>query len=159
MFARIVFIVSLIFITTVDLSTAGTFDYEEQNWKWERAFDSIVVVTGHKEGETKKFIGPENERGHPGSNKDDPYKDFFEERGEQPEVIVPPKSSLGTGFFINDIHVVTNYHVVKGMDSFTIYTWSHPFAVEKVKLIGYDETVDILLRIIFFLIRDFTEVS
>ncbi len=144
MFARIIFIVSLILVTTVDLSTAGTFDYEKQNWKWERAFDSVVVVTGHTEGESKKFIGPKNEQGHPGPNDDgDPYKDFFEERGEQPEVIVPPKSSLGTGFFINDIHIVTNYHVVKGMDSFTVYTWSHPFAITKVELIGYDETVDI----------------
>ena len=143
MFARIIFIVSLILVTTVDLSTAGTFDYEKQDWKWKRAFDSIVVVTGHSAGESKKFIMPNNKKGVPSPNGEDPYKDFFEERGEQPEVIVPPKSSLGTGFFINDIHIVTNYHVVKGMDTFTIYTWSFPFAVKEVVLIGYDETVDI----------------
>ena len=34
MFARIIFIVSLILVTTVELSTPGTFDYEKQDWKW-----------------------------------------------------------------------------------------------------------------------------
>ena len=80
MFARIIFIVSLILVTTVDLSTAGTFDYEKQDWKWKRAFDSIVVVTGHSAGESKKFIMPNNKKGVPSPNGEDPYKDFFEER-------------------------------------------------------------------------------
>jgi S1-C subfamily serine protease len=138
MLARIVFIISFIFVTT---ATAGTFDYKKQDWKWESTFDSIVVVTGQKSGESMTFLGPDDSPKGPFDK--DPYKDFFDERGEKPEIIVPPKSSLGTGFFINDIHIVTNYHVVKNMDTFTIYTWSFPFAVKEVVLIGYDETVDI----------------
>ncbi len=50
---------------------------------------------------------------------------------------------MGTGFFINKIHVVTNYHVIKNFDSVKLYAYNHPFAITDVKIIGYDEEIDI----------------
>ena len=50
---------------------------------------------------------------------------------------------MGTGFFINKIHVVTNYHVIKNFDTLKIYAYDHPFAITDIKIVGYDEEVDI----------------
>jgi S1-C subfamily serine protease len=61
-------------------------------------------------------------------------------------------SGMGTGFFIDEHHIVTNYHVVKqrgdGKANIKIYSYNYPFVIEDVTLIGYDAEIDIaVLRI------------
>ena len=58
---------------------------------------------------------------------------------------------MGTGFFIDQYHIVTNYHVVKernGKADIKVYSYNYPFVIDDVTLIGYDEEADIaVLRI------------
>ena len=135
MLIRLICIVSLVLITLN--SPARSEDSKE--WKWKNAFSAVVVITGQREASTEKFIIPDDDL------SPDPYKDFFKEFDETPEVIIPPKNSLGTGFFISEIHVVTNYHVVKGMDSLVLYAYDYPFKITNVELIGFDEAADIAI--------------
>lgn len=50
---------------------------------------------------------------------------------------------MGTGFFISDTHIVTNYHVIKGSTELTIYAYGWPFEITDAKIIGYSEAIDI----------------
>ncbi len=121
------FILILLFST---VSFAGHLDS-----KWERTFNSVVLVTS----ETVLTKEPITE----------PVPDIFE-NGEpkqpppfqSPESILP-KFVMGTGFFINEIHVVTNYHIIKNFDKIKIYAYNHPFEITDVKLVGYDAEIDI----------------
>jgi len=122
--------VKKIFLVTVFvLFSSISFAEIDIDWKWGKVFNSVVLISGENVAETipkSPDVAP-----HEKEQKFDSLK---------PRVI---PYGMGTGFFINKVHIVTNYHVVKGMDTFTIYTWSFPFAVKEVVLIGYDETVDI----------------
>lgn len=77
-------------------------------------------------------------------------KDSSHEAGEEEAPTIP--GGMGTGFFIDEYHIVTNYHVVKqrvpGKADIKVYTYNYPFVIEDVTLIGYDEEIDIaVLRI------------
>ncbi len=109
-----------------------------EDWKWETAFNSVVLVSG--ENEIGKTIDPFDQAtpdGPPGENK-------------APNSVIPKTIpyGMGTGFFISKNHIVTNYHVVKGFNKITLYIYNHPYPVEDVEVIGYDSAVDIaILRV------------
>ena len=50
---------------------------------------------------------------------------------------------IGSGFFINKIHIVTNYHVIKGFEKLSIYAYNHPYVITDIEVVGYDQSVDI----------------
>jgi S1-C subfamily serine protease len=67
---------------------------------------------------------------------------------DSPDENLPPQGGMGTGFWIDENHIVTNYHVVKDNVNIKVYTYNYPFVIEKVTLIGYDAEIDIaVLRV------------
>ena len=122
------------FILILLFSTASFAGHLES--KWEKIFNSVVLITSEQVLAKKPVT-------------ESVPKEFFE-NGEpkQPPDFQPPKTIIpqfvmGTGFFINEIHVVTNYHVVKNFDKIKIYAYNHPFEITKVKIVGYDIEIDI----------------
>ena len=117
----------------------------QSDWKWEKIYNSVVLISSEKSPEKiiEESPGPDFFKDK-GPNSKDP-----DESGDPPgpnfEQFTPqiPQYGMGTGFFINKIHVVTNYHVIKNFDLLKVYGYSHPFAITDVKLVGYDEEVDI----------------
>lgn len=53
-------------------------------------------------------------------------------------------ASLGTGFYFEDNYIITNYHVVKDYNTFTVRTYND-FGPIKAKLIGYDRYTDLAI--------------
>ena len=104
-----------------------------EEWKWENAYNSVVLISGEKTPE--KIIGP------PAPESSNPL-----DKNTEFDIPIPkqlPEYGMGTGFFINKVHLVTNYHVIKNFDTLKVYTYNHPFAITEVKVIGYDEEIDI----------------
>ena len=121
----------LIFVIFSSISFA---EETPTNWKWEKAFNSIVLVS--------------SERTPDDIIKEGVPKDFFEDNEKQTPDFIPivpklPEYGMGTGFFINKVHIVTNYHVIRNFDTIKIYSYNHPFEITDVKVIGYDADVDI----------------
>ena len=117
-------------------------------WKWEKAFESVVLISTQSEKVADNTLPVEP---FPPLKKDDKSL-------EPLEPIVPPKFGMGAGFFINEIHVVTNYHVVKGAEVIRIYAFNHPFEITEVKVVGYDAEVDIaVLEILEDVEHDYLE--
>jgi len=105
---------------------------DNQEWKWETAFNSVVLIsteTNTLQLENKEPNSPPSVHGE-----------------DQPPVTVPiypPKFGVGTGFFINPIHVVTNYHVIKDVTTIQVYAYGHPYEILDVKVVGFDAESDI----------------
>jgi len=120
-------------------------------WKWEKAFDSVVLISTQSKSSTDNNALPVEP--FPPLKKDDaPLKPL--------DPIVPPKFGMGAGFYINEIHVVTNYHVVKDADIIRVYAFNHPYEITEVKLVGYDTEVDIaVLEILEDVEHDYIQFS
>ena len=119
-----------IFLVTVFvLFSSISFAEISTDWKWGKVFNSVVLISGENVAETipkSPDVAP-----HEKEQKFDSFK---------PKVI---PYGMGTGFFINKVHIVTNYHVIKNFDSIKIYAYDHPFEISDIKIIGYDEEIDI----------------
>ena len=122
----------IIFVIFSSISLAET----PVEWKWEKVYNSIVLISSEKSPE--KII------------QEPIPKEFFEEEDDEKqapkfEEFVPklPEYGMGTGFFINRVHIVTNYHVIKNFDTLKIYAYNHPFAITDIKIVGYDAETDI----------------
>ena len=108
------------------------------NEKWESIDTSLVLIsneTNMKKRLKKKF------------DKKKPFEKF--KNPETPEA-VPDQNQfgMGTGFFIAENLIVTNYHVVENSKELKVYVYNYPFAIEDVELVGYSKEVDIaVLRI------------
>ena len=138
----------LIFVIFSSISFA---EETPTNWKWEKAFNSIVLVS--------------SERTPDDIIKEGVPKDFFEDNEKQTPDFIPivpklPEYGMGTGFFINKVHIVTNYHVIRNFDTIKIYSYNHPFEITDVKVIGYDADVDIaVLEVLEDLDNDYLDWS
>ena len=128
------------FISIIILIAFSSIAFAEEiqlEWKWEKTFNSIVLISSEntpeeieKEGIPKEFFD----------------KDFDDQKlAPEFEEFVPklPEYGMGTGFFINRVHIVTNYHVIKRFDKIKVYAYNHPFAITDIRIVGYDEEVDI----------------
>ena len=133
----------LILILTI-FSTTVFAEEEPREWKWEKVYNSIVLVSSENTYEEiiKEGIPEEFFEQPPGPNKNDKANPIDPQEFEKGRPKFP-EFAMGTGFFINKIHVVTNYHVIKNFDSVKLYAYNHPFAITDVKIIGYDEEIDI----------------
>ena len=127
----------IIFLTFSSVAFADhTPNETPSEWEWEKIYNSVVLVSS--ENTSDKII-------------DEPVpKEFFEEFDDKKlapnfDKFIPklPEYGMGTGFFINKIHIVTNYHVIKNFNTLKIYAYDHPFPITDVKIIGYDAEVDI----------------
>jgi serine protease Do len=127
--------VKKIFLVTVFvLFSSISFAEIATDWKWGKVFNSVILISGENVAEIISN-GP-NER----------FKDEGPHKKEQKFDSLKPRIipyGMGTGFFINKIHVVTNYHVIKNFNKLSIYAFNHLFAITDVTLVGYDEEIDI----------------
>ena len=114
---------------------------EDIQWKWEKAFNSVVLISGENKVDV---IGLPDPFGQP--TPDGPPGPFSDPN-KTPDSVIPKTVpyGMGAGFFISENHIVTNYHVVKGFDKITLYIYNHPYPVEDVEVIGYDANVDIAI--------------
>ena len=108
-----------------------------EDWKWEKAFNSVVLVSGENVAENI-IDTPFNEPPPPESGPHD--KPNTDSNSIQPKII---PYGMGTGFFINKMHIITNYHVIKEFNKLTLYAFNHPYEITDVEIIGYDEEIDI----------------
>ena len=92
-------IILILFFTTTNLYASSLVD---KNDKWPNAFDSLALIQSMPSG-----FGIS------------PYEQFF---GEENQPMLPPgQAVIGSGFWISDIHIVTNYHVVKDTKELTVW--------------------------------------
>jgi serine protease Do len=156
----------LVFVICFLFAVPGYSDHYKDDSKKEKFDDlknAIVLITSEITQDVRqpdsnpfdKFLQPDRD------DKSTPPKQPVD-----PDIITPEESShevdeketptvpggMGTGFFIDEYHIVTNYHVVKqrvpGKANIKVYTYNYPFVIDDVTLIGYDEEIDIaVLRI------------
>jgi serine protease Do len=124
----------LILITIFVLFSSVSFAEISTDWKWGKVFNSVVLVSGENIAEIIIDDPNESDPDTP-PHKSDPKFDTLKPR------IIP--YGMGTGFFINKFHIVTNYHVIKEFNKLSIYAFNHLFAITDVTLVGYDEEIDI----------------
>ena len=125
--------------------------------KWQNLEEAVVLITTEisqdvrqpSENPFDKFLQPNSEDKTKPAPKLLPDDSSHESNEEKEPAPVP--SGMGTGFFIDQYHIVTNYHVVKernGKADIKVYSYNYPFVIDDVTLIGYDEEADIaVLRI------------
>ena len=144
----------IIFVIFSSVSFAET----PPEWKWEKAYNSVILISSEKSPENivkleptppdyfkddGPFDGPKDK------NPDDKSRNY------QPQI---PEYGMGTGFFINRVHIVTNYHVIRNFEILKIYAYNHPFAITNVKVVGYDAEVDIaVIEVLDDIGNDFLE--
>ena len=128
----------LIFVIFSSVSFAET----PPEWKWEKAYNSVILISSEKSRENIKIqpTPPDYFKDEGPFDKDPEGDSLPKSRNYQPQI---PEYGMGTGFFINRVHIVTNYHVIRNFDTLKVYAYNHPFAIENVKVIGYDAEVDI----------------
>ena len=124
----------LILITIFVLFSSASFAEISTDWKWGKVFNSVVLVSGENIAEIIIKDPNQNDPATPPHEKEQKFDTL------KPRVI---PYGMGTGFFINKFHVVTNYHVIKNFNKLSIYAFNHLFAITDVTLVGYDEEIDI----------------
>jgi len=123
-----------ILITVFVLFSSISFAEISTDWKWGKVYNSIVLISGENIAE---ISGPNqiNPDTLPHEQDEEPKFDSLKPR------IIP--YGMGTGFFINKFHIVTNYHVIKNFNKLSIYAFNHLFPITDVTIIGYDAEIDI----------------
>jgi len=141
----------LILITIFVLFSSISFAEVSTDYKWGKAFNSVVLISGENIAEIP--INDPLEK----PNRGGPHEKKSELDSPKQQII---PYGMGTGFFINKIHIITNYHVIKNFDKISIYAFSHLFPITDVTVIGYDEEIDIaVLQINEDVEHDFLEWS
>ena len=121
-------------ITVFVLFSSVSFAEISTDWKWGKVFNSVVLVSGENIAEII-IEDPNQKESDTPPHGNEPKFDTLKPR------IIP--YGMGTGFFINKFHIVTNYHVIKEFNKLSIYAFNHLFAITDVTLVGYDEEIDI----------------
>lgn len=149
----------LVLIVCFLIVTPGYSDHYTQTLKsnkWQDLEEAVVLITTEisqdvrqpSENPFDKFLRPDSEDKTRPAPKILPDESSHEANEDEP---APVPSGMGTGFFIDQYHIVTNYHVVKernGKADIKVYSYNYPFVIDDVTLIGYDEEADIaVLRI------------
>jgi len=149
----------LVLIVCFLIVTPGYSDHYTQTLKsdkWQDLEEAVVLITTEisqdvrqpSENPFDKFLQPDSEDKTRPAPKILPDESSHEANEDEP---APVPSGMGTGFFIDQYHIVTNYHVVKernGKADIKVYSYNYPFVIDDVTLIGYDEEADIaVLRI------------
>jgi serine protease Do len=135
------------------LTGQSAFSHEAKNW--EETQKAIVLVYQSQDTEDSEFsdsqeITSENAEPNPElpPNK---FNKFLEDNpNKPPEEVEKDLAGMGTGFWIDNQHVVTNYHVIKNMDQNKIQLWTafYPFPLKNIKVVGVDKSIDLaVLRV------------
>jgi len=106
----------------------------ENNLDWEKISKGIVLVYNASSEDLVEPDQGSTEKFEKFLNPQDPPKTEELERN---------LSGMGTGFWIDDKHIVTNYHVIRNMDNIQIWMPHYPFAIKNVTVVGYDKSIDI----------------
>ena len=144
----------LVLIVCFLIVTPGYSDHYTQTLKsnkWQDLEEAVVLITTEisqdvrqpSENPFDKFLQPDSEDKTRPAPKILPDESSHEANEDEP---APVPSGMGTGFFIDQYHIVTNYHVVKernGKADIKVYSYNYPFVIDDVTLIGYDEEADI----------------
>lgn len=108
----------------------------DNNLDWEKISKALVLVYNAQGDETME----------PDQSSTDKFEKFLNpDNVPETEELERNLSGMGTGFWIDDKHIVTNYHVIREMDNIQIWMPHYPFAIKNVKIVGYDKSVDIAL--------------
>ena len=126
----------------------SAFGHESKNWK--DVSSSIVLVFQSQDTQpeihSEDEVPLEEDNGPP--NRFDKFLEPDPERVPPPEEVEKQLSGLGTGFWIDDKHVVTNYHVIKNMTKVELWMPHYPFPLKDVKIVGVDKSIDLaVLRV------------
>ena len=121
-------------ITVFVLFSSVSFAEISTDWKWGKVFNSVVLVSGENIAEII-IEDPNQKESDTQPHGNEPKFDTLKPR------IIP--YGMGTGFFINKFHIVTNYHVIKNFNKISIYAFNHLFAITDVTIVGYDEEIDL----------------
>jgi len=135
------------------LTGQSAFSHEAKNW--EETQKAIVLVYQSQDTEDSELsdsqeITSENAEPNPElpPNK---FNKFLEDNpNKPPEEVEKDLAGMGTGFWIDNQHVVTNYHVIKNMDQNKIQLWTafYPFPLKNIKVVGVDKSIDLaVLRV------------
>ena len=120
------------------LSSVSFAEEIKTEWKWEKAYNSVVLVSGENVAVNiiENPFNPDNQNPNEGPH-DVPKKKL------PPETLNPKiiPYGMGTGFFINKIHLVTNYHVIHGAED--IYVSVNGSNEYKTKVLGKDPYMDL----------------
>ena len=120
-------------LTIIIFVMLSSVSYAE-DWKWAKAYNSVVLVSGENVAENI-IENPFDQEDSGPHDRPDTSSDSIKPK------IIP--YGMGTGFFINKMHIVTNYHVIKEFNKLTLYAFNHPYEIIDVEVIGYDEEIDI----------------
>ena len=100
-----IFLVTIfVFFSSISFAEIAT------DWKWGKVFNSVVLISGENIPEITTNKGPFEP--DVGPHEKQPKFDSLKPR------IIP--YGMGTGFFINKFHIVTNYHVIKNFNKLEV---------------------------------------
>jgi len=112
----------------------------DNNLNWERIATALVLVYNANKEET---VSPEQSSGDKFEKFLNPQDPLDPQDPPKEEEIQKNLSGMGTGFWIDDKHIITNYHVIRNMDNIQVWMPHYPFPLTNVKVLGYDKSVDI----------------
>ena len=126
----------LVLIVCFLIVTPGYSDHYTQTLKsdkWQDLEEAVVLITTEisqdvrqpSENPFDKFLQPDTEDKTRPAPKILPDESSHEANEDEP---APVPSGMGTGFFIDQYHIVTNYHVVKernGKADIKVYSYNH----------------------------------
>jgi len=132
---------SLIILVAISFNCTTVADHYSVTHiqKWESIDKSLVLISN--ETNMKRKLKRKYDKKHP-------FKKFQDPKDTPEPVPDQNQFGMGTGFFIADNLIVTNYHVIADSKELKIYAYNYPFAIEDVEIVGYSKEVDIaVLRI------------
>jgi serine protease Do len=133
------------------LTGQSAFGHEAKNWEETQKAIVLVFQSQDEKDNESSEIEPEEVESESESppNK---FNKFLEDNPSKkpPEEVEKDLAGMGTGFWIDNQHVVTNYHVIQNMDQNKIQLWTsfYPFPLTDVKVVGVDKSIDLaVLRV------------
>lgn len=127
----------ILFFNFTSVSFADHYDSVTREDRVDFINNSLVLVSNEVQQQKKEK-----------KQNDHPFNKFI-----NPEKPLEPKPDpgqfgMGTGFFINENTIVTNYHVIANTKQLKVYAYNYPFPIEDVEIVGFSEEIDLaVLRI------------
>ena len=127
----------ILFFNFTSVSFADHYSSLSKEERVDLINNSIVLISNEVMEKKKKK-----------KDNDHPFNKFI--NPDKPPEPAPnlEQFGMGTGFFINENTIVTNYHVIANTKQLKVYAYNYPFPIEDVEIVGFSEEIDIaVLRI------------